>query len=85
MVISMLPKNGKLNLDLYVPNNIDNLDIKYYSENNEQIYSLQISKEEQMEFIANTDKNNYYIISANENNKIKLFVYYPKVGDENEK
>lgn len=77
-------ENGKLKLDFYIPNNIDNINIKYYSETNEEIYSLEIPKEEEMEFLANTDKNNYYIVSAN-NKKIKIYIYYKEVGDNIEK
>jgi len=79
-------KNGKLHLDLYIPNLVNELDITYYDENNNVLYEVKIPKEEEFEFIANTDKNNYYKIKTDNKEEIKVFVYYPKeVGEVNEK
>lgn len=46
-------KNGKLHLDLYIPNLVNELDITYYDENNNVLYEVKIPKEEEFEINTN--------------------------------
>ena len=79
--ISLKEKNmedyGKLHLNLFVPNFVDSLKIKYYSENQELKKEEEHQKEEQIILDVNTLENNYYVISSqDEKDSLKIYVSF---------
>ena len=76
----------KLTLDLYVSNNIETLNLKYYDASDNELASNDFNKTDAIVVTANTTTDNYYIISNSKKDKesIKVFVYYDEEVDSRE-
>lgn len=76
-------ESRKVDLQLYVPNKINDLNIGYYDDEGLLLFDEHYSKDDAITLLANKDLDNYYVISDsnNKNNKIKIFVYSKDVMD----
>ena len=69
---------SEVDIELYVPNRIFTLDLKYYDENGNLLEEEEHQKDDRYTLAVNTETNNYYIISDHQNEKdqVKIYVYY---------
>ncbi len=68
---------GKIHLNLFVPNSIEKIQVRYYDENDEVLYDKEFTKDEPIVLEANTINNNYYFIESNKDS-FKVFVYFDR-------
>ena len=71
-------KAKEIDANLFVPNNVEALNVSYYDENNKLIGSEEHSPKGKITLSINQNHNYYYQISDTKNQKdyIKVFVYY---------
>lgn len=73
-----IDKIGTAYLKMYIPNRVDTIYIDYYAEDGTKKDSKKVGSKEPIELSANTDANNYYLVSDNDasDDPFKIFVYY---------
>ncbi len=71
----------QIDLQLYIPNRINKLDLTYFDEENNLISEEKYAKKDRITLNVNIDDNNYYIINDGNNKKdrMKVYVYYGDV------
>ncbi len=71
----LLVKNDEVDLNLFVPNKIDNLGVKIVNKNNQEISRTEYEKNDEIKLFANGE-DYYYLIDDNKVDDIlKIFVY----------
>ncbi len=76
---------NKISTLMYVPNKIDSIDLSYYKEDGTLLSQEKDIDREKVNLLVNNNSNNYYTITGNNKDEIKVYVYYSEVKDENEK
>lgn len=73
-------------VNLYIPNRVNNLHLILYGEDGSIIEQEEISSSSDVILTANTSSDNYYIIQdgSDEDNYLKIFVYYEGESEKNE-
>lgn len=72
-----------INAMMYVPNKIDKINLNYYDSKGKLIKKKKNIKKNYINLIINKKENNYYKITGNNKEEIKVYVYYSEVKDEN--
>ncbi len=74
----LLVKDDETNLDLFVPNKIDSLDVKLLDENNQELEGKKYNKNSEIK-LKTTGTSNYYLLNTISNNQVddtlKILVY----------
>lgn len=72
-----LDNYGKVSLDLYIPNKVNNINVIKYNEKDEEINNTLYSVKDEISVYANTIENEYYILKTdvNRSNEIKVYIY----------
>lgn len=69
---------SRVTLNLFLPNRIKGLNVKYYDENDQLITEEEYETKDEIITNVNSETNDYYVISdiSDAKEKIKLLVYY---------
>ncbi len=72
------PLDGKVYLNMYIPNKIDKLTVSHFDENGSLLESVDKDKKDEIVLNANTTENLYYTITDNLEEPItyKVYIYY---------
>lgn len=73
----LISEKDKVPLNLYVPNRVENIDIKHYSKDKELIEKLEYDKDD--DIILEAHSEDYYILKVNylhnKSTKLKIYVF----------
>jgi len=75
--ITLNNNDTKIKLDLYLPNQVNNIEVIKYDENNNEISRIIYNKDNEINVYANTIDNSYYLLKDDVKNDkdLKIYVY----------